>query len=233
MNDILVIIPAFNEEANISDVVEKLLQDHPDLDYVIVNDGSSDRTAQICREKKYHLLDLPVNLGLAGAFRTGMRYAREKGYRYAVQFDGDGQHRPEYIVPMQKKMEEGYDLVIASRFVTKKKPHSFRMLGSNLISLAIFLTTGTYMKDPTSGMRMYNQKLIEEFAERINYAPEPDTISWLIRNGAKAAEIQAEMDLRVKGKSYLTPVKAVKYMVRTLTSIVLIQNFRGKGSNGQ
>ena len=107
------------------------------------------------------------------------------------------------------------------------------MLGSNLISLAIFLTTGTYMKDPTSGMRMYNQKLIEEFAERINYAPEPDTISWLIRNGAKAAEIQAEMDLRVKGKSYLTPVKAVKYMVRTLTSIVLIQNFRGKGSNGQ
>ena len=105
MNDILVIIPAFNEEANISDVVEKLLQDHPDLDYVIVNDGSSDRTAQICREKKYHLLDLPVNLGLAGAFRTGMRYAREKGYRYAVQFDGDGHIVPIYCTP-SKKMEK-------------------------------------------------------------------------------------------------------------------------------
>ena len=226
MNDILVIIPAFNEEMNITFVAENLIRNHPDLDYVIVNDGSQDRTAEICRRHAYHLLDLPVNLGLAGAFQAGMRYACERGYRYAVQFDGDGQHRAEYIVPMREKMDEGYDIVIASRFVTEKKPHSLRMIGSRLIAAAIFLTTGQKINDPTSGMRMYNEKMIRIFAKKINYAPEPDTLSLLMRHGAKTAEIQAVMDLRTAGVSYLTPFVAVNYMVRTLISILFIQRFR-------
>jgi glycosyltransferase involved in cell wall biosynthesis len=226
MNDILVIIPAFNEEMNITFVAENLIRNHPDLDYVIVNDGSQDRTAEICRRHAYHLLDLPVNLGLAGAFQAGMRYACERGYRYAVQFDGDGQHRAEYIVPMREKMDEGYDIVIASRFVTEKKPHSMRMLGSRLIAAAIFLTTGQKINDPTSGMRMYNEKMIRIFAKKINYAPEPDTLSLLMRHGAKTAEIQAVMDLRTAGVSYLTPFVAASYMVRTLISILFIQRFR-------
>ena len=226
MNDILVIIPAFNEEMNITFVAENLIRNHPDLDYVIVNDGSQDRTAEICRRHSYHMLDLPVNLGLAGAFQAGMRYACEKGYRYAVQFDGDGQHRAEYIVPMREKMDEGYDIVIASRFVTEKKPHSLRMIGSRLIAAAIFLTTGQKINDPTSGMRMYNEKMIRIFAKKINYAPEPDTLSLLMRHGAKTAEIQAVMDLRAGGVSYLTPFVAVNYMVRTLISILFIQRFR-------
>ena len=226
MNDILVIIPAFNEEMNITFVAENMIRNHPDLDYVIVNDGSQDRTAEICRRHAYHLLDLPVNLGLAGAFQAGMRYACERGYRYAVQFDGDGQHRAEYIVPMREKMYEGYDIVIASRFVTEKKPHSMRMLGSRLISGAIFLTTGQKINDPTSGMRMYNEKMIRIFAKKINYAPEPDTLSLLMRHGAKTAEIQAVMDLRTAGVSYLTPFVAASYMVRTLISILFIQRFR-------
>ena len=226
MNDILVIIPAFNEEMNITFVAENLIRNHPDLDYVIVNDGSQDRTAEICRRHSYHMLDLPVNLGLAGAFQAGMRYACEKGYRYAVQFDGDGQHRAEYIVPMREKMDEGYDIVIASRFVTEKKPHSLRMIGSRLIAAAIFLTTGQKINDPTSGMRMYNEKMIRIFAKKINYAPEPDTLSLLMRHGAKTAEIPAVMDLRTAGVSYLTPFVAASYMVRTLISILFIQRFR-------
>ena len=226
MNDILVIIPAFNEEMNITFVAENLIRNHPDLDYVIVNDGSQDRTAEICRRHSYHMLDLPVNLGLAGAFQAGMRYACEKGYRYAVQFDGDGQHRAEYIVPMREKMDEGYDIVIASRFVTEKKPHSLRMIGSRLIAAAIFLTTGQKINDPTSGMRMYNEKMIRIFAKKINYAPEPDTLSLLMRHGAKTAEIQAVMDLRTAGVSYLTPFVAMGYMARTLISILFIQRFR-------
>ena len=226
MNDILVIIPAYNEEMNITFVAENLIRNYPDLDYVIVNDGSQDRTAEICRRHSYHMLDLPVNLGLAGAFQAGMRYACEKGYRYAVQFDGDGQHRAEYIVPMREKMDEGYDIVIASRFVTEKKPHSMRMLGSRLIAGAIRLTTGQKINDPTSGMRMYNEKMIGIFAKKINYAPEPDTLSLLMRHGAKAAEIQAVMDLRTAGVSYLTPFVAMGYMARTLISILFIQRFR-------
>ena len=115
-----------------------------------------------------------------------------------------------------------------SRFVTKKKPFSMRMLGSRLISLAINLSTGVTIHDPTSGMRMYNEKLIAEFALRLNYAPEPDTVSYLIKQGMKVCEIQGEMDERVAGISYLTPINAMKYMFRMLTSIIIIQSFREK-----
>ena len=226
MNEVLVIIPAYNEEANIGRVAEGLVRDHPELDFVVVNDGSADRTAEICRERGYRLLDLPVNLGLAGAFQAGMKYADRKGYRFAVQFDGDGQHRAEFIAPMREKMEEGYNIVIASRFVTEKKPHSLRMVGSRIIAAAIRLSSGASLKDPTSGMRMYDRRMIHLFANQINYPPEPDTVSWLVKNGAKVAEVQAYMDERTAGVSYLTPMNAVRYMTRTLISILFIQSFR-------
>lgn len=223
---VLVIIPAYNEEKSIKRVVDNLIQNYPEYDYVVVNDGSRDHTVDICKEEGYRYLNLPVNLGLAGAFQTGMKYAYQMEYDYAIQFDADGQHRPEYIAPILNKMEEGYDIVIGSRFVEEKKPASLRMLGSAMISAAIRLTTGKKVKDPTSGMRMFNRKLIEEFALNINYGPEPDTVSYLIKNGAKVAEVQAHMDERLEGQSYLTLTRSAKYMLRMITSILLIQNFR-------
>ena len=226
MSDLLIMIPAYNEEENIELVVERLRQNFPQYDYVVINDGSKDRTAEICREKGYNLVDLPVNLGLAGSFQAGIRYAYRKGYPYAIQIDGDGQHRPEYIERMLVKMKEGYDIVIGSRFVNAKKPMTMRMLGSNLIETAIRLTTGAAIKDPTSGMRLYDRKMIEEFAKGLNYGPEPDTISYLIRQGAKVAEVPVVMDERAGGVSYLTPIKAARYMIQMLVSILLIQNFR-------
>lgn len=226
MSDLLIVIPAYNEEENIERVVDNLIRNYPEFDYVVVNDGSKDRTAQICREKGYNLLDLPVNLGLAGGFQAGLKYAWRNGYEYAVQFDGDGQHRPEFIQTMKEKMAEGYDIVIGSRFITEKKPKTMRMLGSNLISGAIRLTTGVRVKDPTSGMRMFQRKMIEEFALSLNYGPEPDTVSYLLRQGAKVAEVQVKMDERIAGVSYLNPVNAVKYMTKMLFSILIIQNFR-------
>ena len=135
----LVIIPAYNEQDNIVRVIENLKNNYPQYDYVIINDGSADSTPEICRAKGYELIDLPVNLGLAGAFQTGLKYAYEKGYDYAIQFDADGQHLPQYIAPMLEKMQEGYDIVIGSRFVNEKKPKSLRMLGSNMISIAMRL----------------------------------------------------------------------------------------------
>ncbi len=167
-----------------------------------------------------------MNLGLAGAFQTGLKYAYRKGYDYAIQFDADGQHRPEFIAPMLEKIREGYDIVIGSRFVTEKKPHSMRMLGSNLISAAMKLTTGRRVKDPTSGMRMFNKKMIAEFALNLNYGPEPDTVSYLLKQGATIAEVQVEMDERIAGESYLNMTKAMMYMLRMLLSILFIQNFR-------
>lgn len=226
MSNLLIVIPAYNEEQNIERVVRRLQKEFPQFDYVVVNDGSRDSTAELCRRNGFHLLDLPVNLGLAGAFQAGLKYAYRNGYEYAIQFDGDGQHRPEYIQAMLDKMQEGYDIVVASRFLTEPKPSSMRMLGSNLIQLALCLTTGAVIHDPTSGMRMFNRSMIEEFAVNLNYGPEPDTLSYLIKNGAKVAEVQVKMDERLAGVSYLTPVNASKYMVRMLLSILLIQNFR-------
>ena len=113
-NDLLVIIPAFNEEENICQVVTNLIEKYPQYDYVIINDGSMDRTSEIAHSLGYEIIDLPINLGLAGAFQTGMRYADQKKYKYAIQLDADGQHLPEYIAPMFEKIQEGYDLVIGS-----------------------------------------------------------------------------------------------------------------------
>ena len=226
MNKVLVIIPAYNEEDNIKRVVDNLIENYPEYDYVVVNDGSRDRTRKICKENNYRLLDLPVNLGLAGGFLAGMKYAYRAGYDYAIQFDADGQHRPEYIKPILEKMQEGYDIVIGSRFVEKKKPFSMRMIGSRMISLAIRITTGKKVKDPTSGMRMFNRSTMKECAININYGPEPDTVSFLMKNGAKVAEVQAEMDERIAGESYLNAIASIVYMARMMTSIVIIQNFR-------
>lgn len=226
MDKVLVIIPAYNEEQNIEMVVEELIAKHPELDYVVVNDGSTDNTARICQEKGYNLVNLPVNLGLAGCFQTGMKYAYQEGYSYTIQFDGDGQHRPEYIGDMRRKMEEGYDIVIGSRFVDKPKDFSMRMIGSRLIASAIRLTTGVRVADPTSGMRMFNKEMIKEFALSLNYGPEPDTISYLLKQGAKVAEVPVVITERAGGESYLKPMVAVRYMARILISILLIQNFR-------
>ena len=228
MSDLLVIIPAYNEAANIERVVSHLTESFPQYDYIVINDGSRDKTAEICRRNQFHLLDLPVNLGLSGVFQAGIRYACEKGYSSVIQFDGDGQHRPEFIGRMKKKLDEGYDIVIGSRFVNAKKSASLRMLGSRMLSLAIRITTGAVIHDPTSGMRMFNRKMMEEFAAGLNYSPEPDTISWLIRRGAKVAEVPVLMDERSGGKSSLTPVTAARYMIQMLVSILFIQNFRKK-----
>ena len=222
----LLIIPAYNEQDSIVRVIENLKNNFPQYDYVIINDGSADSTPEICRAKGYELIDLPVNLGLAGAFQTGLKYAYQKGYDYAIQFDADGQHLPQYIGPMLDKMQEGYDIIIGSRFVNEKKPKSLRMLGSNMISIAMRITTGRKVNDPTSGMRMFNKKMIEEFALNMNYGPEPDTVSYLLKQGATIAEVQVQMEERIAGTSYLTLGRSIMYMMRMLISILLIQNFR-------
>ena len=218
MSKLLIVIPAHNEEANIVQVVEELTRGYPQYDYVVVNDGSRDKTAALCRAHGYRLIDLP--------FQTGLRFAAENGYDCAMQMDADGQHKPEYIAPMLAALEEGNDIVIGSRFLTVKKPKTLRMLGSYIISWSIRLTTGRAICDPTSGMRMFNRAMVEEFAQNLNYGPEPDTISYLIKNGATVKEVQVEMGERLAGQSYLTFWRSVQYMVKMSISILLIQWFR-------
>ncbi len=155
----------------------------------------------ICREHGYNVVDLPVNLGLAGAFQTGMRYAHEHDYDYAIQFDADGQHSAAYIEEMVKVAEnKGANIVIGSRFATQKKPFSARMAGSALISAMILLTTRKRIQDPTSGMRLFDKTMIPLFAREMDFGPEPDTISLLMRWGYKAEETQVEMRERIAGE---------------------------------
>lgn len=159
-----------------------------------------------------------------------MKYAWNKGYDAALQFDADGQHQPEYIARLVEEMEDGgYDIVIGSRFIEAKKDSSLRMLGSRLISWAIYVTTGKRLTDPTPGMRLYGHSVMKEFAEGLNYGPESDTIAYLIRRGIRVSETQVNMKERVAGTSYLTLTRSVSYMARMLISILLIQGFRKRG----
>lgn len=226
---LLLIIPAYNEADNIVRVVNNLCEHYPEFDYVVVNDGSKDQTAVICRENGYNLVDYPVNLGLASAFQGGMKYASRMGYVYAMQYDGDGQHDPRYIEMMLDAAEKARcDIVIGSRFVSEKKPWTARMLGSRIIGACIRLTTGSRVSDPTSGMRLFNRRMIQILAHQVNYGPEPDTIAFLIRCGAKVQECQVSMNERVAGESYLKFGASLKYMIRMCMSILVVQWFRKK-----
>lgn len=227
---VLIIIPAYNESENIERVVDNLIENYPQYDYVIINDGSTDDTRKICARRHYNMLDLPVNVGLSGAIKSGMRYANYYGYDYVIQIDGDGQHEPGYIVEMIKKMQEtGADIIIGSRFKTKKKPVSTRMLGSQIITMAIKLTTkGKYISDVTSGMRLFNKKMIKRFGYEMHYSPEPDTLAYLLNGGVKIEEIQVEMYERIAGVSYLNVKNSIWYMMKMLFSILLFQWFRVK-----
>lgn len=228
MNKILIIVPAYNEADNIEWVVDNIIENFPQYDYVVINDGSTDATRKICKRKNYNLLDLPINVGLAGAIQSGMKYANFWGYDYVIQIDGDGQHMPEYIDDMWKKMQEtNCDIVIGSRFKEKKKPFTPRMIGSQLITYAIYVTTGgKYINDVTSGMRLFNKSMIKRFGYRINYGPEPDTLAYLLNCGIAIEEVQVEMRERLAGKSYLNFGASIKYMTQMLFSIIIFQWFR-------
>ena len=224
---LLIVIPAYNEAESITAVVEELKEVVPQYDYIIVNDGSRDRTPAICREKGYNMLDLPANLGLTGAFQTGVRYAFEKGYDAVIQIDGDGQHDPKYIPDMVRKMEEnGADLVIASRFVNEKRRLTMRTFGNAILDAAIRITTGKKITDSTSGMRMYGKRLLGIMAFDLNSTPEPDTVAYLLLCGAKVEECQVTMRERIAGESYLNAWRSFLYMVHMSLSICLIQRLR-------
>lgn len=218
---VLVIIPAYNEEENILNVVNKLVAANTGCDYIVINDCSKDSTAKILDDNHLNHIDLPVNLGLTGGVQTGYKYAYYNGYDAAIQFDGDGQHLPEYIPAMVKEIENGSDIVIGSRFVDEKKHFSMRMLGSRIITMMIKLTTGKTVYDPTSGMRIINRELIKDYAFEMNRKPEPDTLAYQIKKGYKVKEIQVKMEDRVAGTSiYAGFGNSIKYMLKVVVTIL-------------
>lgn len=217
---VLVVIPAYNEEESILKVVNEL-KDQTNFDYLVINDCSKDSTSKILIDNNIKHIDLPVNLGLQGAVQTGYKYAYYNDYDVAIQFDGDGQHKPEYIKSLVNEIKKGYDIAIGSRFVNEKKHFSLRMLGSRIITFIIKITTRTTITDPTSGMRALNRRMIKDYALEMNRRPEPDTLAYQIKHGAKVKEVQVEMLDRTTGESaYAGLGNSIKYMVKVLVTII-------------
>lgn len=222
----LVVIPAYNEALNIKKTVIDLKNNAPDVDYVVVNDGSKDNTLEVLEQNNFNYIDSICNLGLFGAVQTGFKLAMKEKYDVVIQFDGDGQHSAKYIDLLVKEIENGNSIVIGSRFVDEKKPFTARMIGSRLIAGAIKLITGKTIKDPTSGFRAYDKACIRDYATEMNNPPEPDTLVYMLRKNRKIKEVQVQMSEREFGESYLDLVNTIKYMSRMMVSISLIQPFR-------
>jgi len=218
----LTIIPAYNEEDNIGKLIDSVKK--YDIDYLVINDCSTDGTGKILDENDINHLDLPINLGIAGVTRVGFCYAYDNDYDCVVCIDGDGQHLPEYMYDLIDEIKNGYDYVVGSRFVNEKKPWSFRMLGSRILCLLILLKTRKKVYDPTSGMRALGRSVIEEFYHSMNFYAEPDALCYLLNKGYKVKEIQVKMKDRDAGESYFSnPFKSVYYMLCEILSIVFIQ----------
>ncbi len=225
----LAIVPAYNEEDVIIPTLEGLVAACPEVEVLVIDDGSADATARLCREAGFHVVSHPTNCGLATGFRTGIRFARDHGFDAVVQFDADGQHLPEYIHDMEAAMDRtGADIVIASRIVEGGggEIEGLRAVGSKLISSLVKLTTGTRITDPTSGFRLYSSRLFDEFADGFDLGPEPDALAWLMRHGATVAEVPCSMRERQGGTSYLAGFSSLAYMARTCLNILVFQWFR-------
>lgn len=220
---VLIVVPAYNEALNIEKTI-KDIQTNTNYNYVIINDCSKDNTKQVCEKNNFNMLSLPVNYGLTSGIQLGMKYAYQNDYDIAIQFDGDGQHSAKYLKDLVKEIEDGQcNIAIGSRFVKEKKPHTMRMFGSRMISLAIKLATWKKINDPTSGMRAFDRKTIELFVKDASLTPEPDTLVYMLKKKMKIKEVQVEMKEREFGESYLNPIKSIKYMTNMFFSILFVR----------
>ncbi len=221
----LIIIPAYNESENIIKVIDSLQETCPTIDYLVVNDCSTDETSKKLQAYRASYISVPVNLGIGGAVQAGYKYALENNYDIAIQLDGDGQHDPKYIGEMIRLIEnEHVDIVIGSRFIEKEgfQSSNSRRIGINILSTLIFLTCGKRVIDVTSGYRAVNRKFIALYAE--NYPddyPEPEAIEMAVLNGGKIRELPVIMRERISGKSSIDLKKSVYYMIKVSLAIVI------------
>lgn len=222
---VLIIVPAYNEADNIEKVVDNLIKNYPQYDYVIINDGSRDSTRDICLENQFKVIDLPVNLGIGGAVQTGYRYAWDNGYEMAVQIDGDGQHDVAFLEDMIRLIEDGQaDVVIGSRFVQKEgfQSSGFRRMGIKFLSGLGWLLTGVRIRDITSGFRLVNRKFIRIFAQDYpSDYPEPEAMIIAAVHGGVIREYPVVMRERAGGVSSITAKRSVYYMVKVTLAMLI------------
>ncbi|AIK78049.1 MULTISPECIES: glycosyltransferase family 2 protein [Streptococcus] len=228
---VLMIIPAYNEEESILNTVLSIIEYRKkvdfELNYVVINDGSTDATKKILESNHLNAVHLVMNLGIGGAVQTGYKYAFENNYDVAVQFDGDGQHDIASLASLLEPIRQGQaDLVVGSRFIGDKASEFqttfMRRFGITIISVFIRLTTGKRILDTTSGYRLANKKIIRQFATRYPAKyPEPESIVHILKRKYRVVEAPANMFERSGGVSSITPIKSIRYMIEVCSSILI------------
>ena len=229
----LVIIPAYNEAASLGSLVGELLTLHPSLEILLVNDGSTDSTERVGSElsktnTRFHALSHPVNLGIGRSVQSGLIYAAQKGFRFAVQCDGDGQHPPSEVLKLVDRAFslDSFDVVIGSRFCDGNskgfRSSAARRLGIKYFSYLIFLLTGQRVFDTTSGFRVFNRRAIELLSKYYpeDY-PEPESIIFLLKNKMIVREFPVEMRERTGGSSSINLKKSIYYMIKVSLAVFM------------
>jgi glycosyltransferase involved in cell wall biosynthesis len=223
-SSLLVVIPAFNEEAVLGSTLDALLQEVPSNQVLVVSDGSTDKTSQIVLDKRINLLELPFNLGVGAAMRSGFQYAKENGFQKVIQFDADLQHQPKYIKEIVSKLNE-LDVVVGSRFAGNSdyKVSFVRSLAMLLLKDSVTRHIGKKMTDVTSGFRGANKKAIDIFTDFYPSEYLADTVESLIMahdKGLSIGEIPVTMQERQGGMPSQNIFRSTLYLFRSILVII-------------
>jgi glycosyltransferase involved in cell wall biosynthesis len=221
----IAIVPAFNEEHTVARVIEEIRAFDPGFAIVVVDDGSTDRTAVVAERLGVQVLRLPFNLGIGGAVQTGYQYALDNGFELAVQVDGDGQHNPQEIAGLVDPiLEERADMVVGTRFAEGGgyRGTRLRRVGIHLFAGLVSLMVGQRVTDTTSGFRAVNRKGIRLFAADYPHDyPEVEATVLLARHRLQMVEVPVVMRIRETGSSSITALRSVYYMVKVLLALFI------------
>lgn len=223
----LVVIPAYNEEQSLPAVLKELAEQTPEYDVLVVSDGSVDRTADIARANGAHVAELPFNLGIGGALRTGFAFAVRNGYDQAVQFDADGQHDPLAVAAILGPLADGADMVIGSRFAeggaVTYEVSGIRRRAMKLLQRLVHRLVGQEFTDTSSGFRAFSRGMLEFFAVTypVEYMDSVEALVLACNAGFKVCEVPVNMRGRTGGAPSNRRLRLVYYYVRLLVVLVV------------
>ncbi len=222
-DSLLVIVPAFNEEAAVGQVVREIRERAPEADVLVIDDCSLDQTAAVARQAGAEVLSLPYHLGLGGAVQAGYKLAYELGYQYVIRSDGDGQHDPQDIPRIYAALKQsGCQMVIGSRFLEGDGGQTtlVRSLGIRFFRLVLRPILGRSVRDPTSGFVGVNREALQVFSKSfpLEY-PEIETLVVLQRRRFRFLEVPCRMRPRLAGRSTITLLKSFYYIIHVLLGV--------------
>jgi glycosyltransferase involved in cell wall biosynthesis len=227
----IALVPALNEEGTIAAVIAELRAFDSELEILVIDDGSHDRTAEVARRSGARVLRLPFNLGIGGAVQTGFRYAFENGFELAVRVDGDGQHDPSQLAAVVEPVVRGdTDIAVGSRYLAARgdgyRSSATRRVGIRLLARVVSLLTRQRITDPTSGFQALNRKAIMLFAADYPHDyPEVEAVVLVERHRLRLVEVPIAMRPRTSGRSSIRTLSSVYYMVKVLLAL-FVGSFR-------